>query len=628
MTQGPNRTVPAPEPRGATLHLTLDAAEHQRRTESAASPILDPASLDLLLALPVGIPVAVGALSWSQQQAVRRLPRGAADRTRTHVTRQAVRPCRIDLATVSGPPTRKSLGRAGWFAPFCSRTLIIPRVPRRKTSSRRPTSGVSASRLTTPGSERCSWSRSRGYLSGTPRLAGVTSSGPTRRRPLSRAGGGVTQNLPQQSAGQSIALPGSDLFEEVRRKLVDDLGMVQVDRRGQSASTGPAPNSSPKPSPPRRSSWSWTGCRPPGAAASRPSATTSTTSAASGAPTRRSWGTSGSRSGSSRPTTSGPGASAWKAAAPRPPRSPATSTRSPRSTPTPPRRSTSPGTPSPKTTGPRSTRATPPAAPPSWKSTRSRPSQRAAENEFDALVVLLLYTLAGRVTEMVAADVTKTGSNADAAPTSTSPARNTRSASSRCPSPSPNSSTPTPPAAPKECLCCSTPMAIGSTGTTSPGSSPASAGRPASSPARPSTSPEARLRRCKVCRKLTPHVLRASRITHMLDAGVPRRSPGVRRPRQPRHHGRLLEPAQQGPSATQPTSTHACSAVPKRLFGILAPDSDYAQLGHRATKLTSGLTRRVRTSDCERTLGSAGLRRDPPLDADAVRPRQPIVAAR
>lgn len=34
-------------------------------------------------------------------------------------------------------------------------------------------------------------------------------------------------------AGQSIALPGSDLFEEVRRKLVDDLGMVQVDRRGR-----------------------------------------------------------------------------------------------------------------------------------------------------------------------------------------------------------------------------------------------------------------------------------------------------------------------------------------------------------------------------------------------------------
>ena len=39
--------------------------------------------------------------------------------------------------------------------------------------------------------------------------------------------------LSPQRAGQSIALPGSDLFEEVRRKLVDDLGMVQVDRKGR-----------------------------------------------------------------------------------------------------------------------------------------------------------------------------------------------------------------------------------------------------------------------------------------------------------------------------------------------------------------------------------------------------------
>lgn len=43
----------------------------------------------------------------------------------------------------------------------------------------------------------------------------------------------MTDQLPTQRAGQSIALPGSDLFEEVRRKLVDDLGMVQVDRQGQ-----------------------------------------------------------------------------------------------------------------------------------------------------------------------------------------------------------------------------------------------------------------------------------------------------------------------------------------------------------------------------------------------------------
>ncbi|MFD8771476.1 tyrosine-type recombinase/integrase [Streptomyces sp. NPDC059916] len=43
----------------------------------------------------------------------------------------------------------------------------------------------------------------------------------------------MTDQLVTQQAGQSIALPGSDLFEEVRRKLVDDLGLVQVGRQGQ-----------------------------------------------------------------------------------------------------------------------------------------------------------------------------------------------------------------------------------------------------------------------------------------------------------------------------------------------------------------------------------------------------------
>ncbi|MEV6580289.1 tyrosine-type recombinase/integrase [Streptomyces sp. NPDC051582] len=36
-----------------------------------------------------------------------------------------------------------------------------------------------------------------------------------------------------QAGQRTVALPGSDLFETVRRKLLDDLGHVQVDRRGQ-----------------------------------------------------------------------------------------------------------------------------------------------------------------------------------------------------------------------------------------------------------------------------------------------------------------------------------------------------------------------------------------------------------
>lgn len=39
--------------------------------------------------------------------------------------------------------------------------------------------------------------------------------------------------LPAQQSAQPLALPGSDLFETVRRKLIDDLGMIQVARRGK-----------------------------------------------------------------------------------------------------------------------------------------------------------------------------------------------------------------------------------------------------------------------------------------------------------------------------------------------------------------------------------------------------------
>jgi hypothetical protein len=37
----------------------------------------------------------------------------------------------------------------------------------------------------------------------------------------------MTSPAPIPQAGQPLALPGSDLFETVRRKLIDDLGMVQ-----------------------------------------------------------------------------------------------------------------------------------------------------------------------------------------------------------------------------------------------------------------------------------------------------------------------------------------------------------------------------------------------------------------
>lgn len=43
----------------------------------------------------------------------------------------------------------------------------------------------------------------------------------------------MTEHLPQQAAGHPLALPSSDLAETIRQKLIDDFGMVQVDRHGQ-----------------------------------------------------------------------------------------------------------------------------------------------------------------------------------------------------------------------------------------------------------------------------------------------------------------------------------------------------------------------------------------------------------
>jgi hypothetical protein len=37
----------------------------------------------------------------------------------------------VILARVEGAPTRRDLGRASGFAPFCARTLVIPRLPHR-----------------------------------------------------------------------------------------------------------------------------------------------------------------------------------------------------------------------------------------------------------------------------------------------------------------------------------------------------------------------------------------------------------------------------------------------------------------------------------------------------------------
>ena len=120
--------IPVPGTKNTVLHVGVDPAEHRRRQLAGLGAVLNWAVLDLLMDLPVGEPVPVGVV---ERDLLRCLPPGAVEVTATHITRLAVRPCRVHRAVISGTATRRNLDRVGRFAPFCARTLLIPKPPRR-----------------------------------------------------------------------------------------------------------------------------------------------------------------------------------------------------------------------------------------------------------------------------------------------------------------------------------------------------------------------------------------------------------------------------------------------------------------------------------------------------------------
>lgn len=119
-----------------TLLVSLDVAEHARReaTETGPVPYDSMGLLDALMALPEGIEVPLRSLErqYDRRKVRSAAPAGAVDVFQgpggLHVVRRAVRPLRVHLAVVSGPP-RPALDRASSFAPFCARAAFIRRHP-------------------------------------------------------------------------------------------------------------------------------------------------------------------------------------------------------------------------------------------------------------------------------------------------------------------------------------------------------------------------------------------------------------------------------------------------------------------------------------------------------------------
>lgn len=133
----PDRAVAVPAPagygRGATLFVTVDQAEHQRRSAAGLGAITRIEHLALLLGLPAWERTSIADLDLRDQDLLRRLPAGAVhvEGAPRRVTRMAVRPVTVHLALLPGTVSRVSIGRASAFAPFCARGVLAAMPPRR-----------------------------------------------------------------------------------------------------------------------------------------------------------------------------------------------------------------------------------------------------------------------------------------------------------------------------------------------------------------------------------------------------------------------------------------------------------------------------------------------------------------
>lgn len=135
----PPNTVPVTSNIGgyanATLHLAINHTEHQRRQAASIGVITGHGfgGLDHLMALPHELPVPLTALDKYQRAYARKAPAGILTITDGSVTRHAVRPCRVAMASVRYATTYKlALDSASRFAPFCARRVIVQRLPKRQ----------------------------------------------------------------------------------------------------------------------------------------------------------------------------------------------------------------------------------------------------------------------------------------------------------------------------------------------------------------------------------------------------------------------------------------------------------------------------------------------------------------
>jgi len=113
----------------AGVAYSPDQAETARRVAVGLGPITQRSLLDALMSLPVGLPVAHCDLSRRERKLLQCAPFGALKYDAGHVIRQVVAPLMPRLAVVTARTWSNGLARAGRFAPFCARAMVLSAPP-------------------------------------------------------------------------------------------------------------------------------------------------------------------------------------------------------------------------------------------------------------------------------------------------------------------------------------------------------------------------------------------------------------------------------------------------------------------------------------------------------------------
>lgn len=113
----------------ASLVYELIGDEVQRRQQCGLGAVGDHELLDVLLGLPLNLPVHTADLSDRERRVLRRAPVAAVEVSAAAVVRRVTAPLAARSAMVPVRDWRHGLRKAGQFAPFCARSIVLSTVP-------------------------------------------------------------------------------------------------------------------------------------------------------------------------------------------------------------------------------------------------------------------------------------------------------------------------------------------------------------------------------------------------------------------------------------------------------------------------------------------------------------------